>query len=192
MRLIPVNKETPVSFVCQTCGECCSGTMRVRLNPEDLWRIARFLDIDHTRELFDRGYVHWRRGPGGYEAPFLHFKRRPFPFCPFLENRLSGSGGIQGLCRLHPDNKPLICALSPAGRSYNTANNTEQFYYLPPHAGCPGHDKGFPAPLAELINPLSDRLARENTLFARLDKLNPLLNARKVRELYLFKVTDQP
>lgn len=165
--------------------------MRVRLNPEDLWRMARYLKFTHTEQLFLEGYVHWRPGPGSFRAPFIRFRKTPFRFCPFLENRLSDNGRIQGLCRLHPDFKPLVCALAPAGRGFNAETGTSRYYYLPPHEGCPGHDKGLSFPLSEMIAPFRDRLEREEALYRELDKLKLVIDGKKVRELYLFR-TDRP
>ena len=86
-------------FSCTLCGECCSGNMEVFLNSYDLYKIGRFFNKHHTKELFDSNLLEWAPGQNGLTLPRIRFKKKPFPFCPFLINdyRRTGDSAVSVL-----------------------------------------------------------------------------------------------
>ncbi len=126
------------TFCCTLCGECCSGSMKVFVNSHDLYKMGRFLKFSHSEELFKKGYVKMEEGQNGLTLPRLRFKKKPFPFCPFLMNDLGEDGVLRGRCSLHLKHKPLVCRLAPLHRELNLDTGEEAFDFILPHPGCPG------------------------------------------------------
>ncbi len=125
-------------FSCTLCGECCSGEMRVFLNPLDIFRIGRFLKLEHSSELFKRRLLMLDKGQNGLQLPRIRFKEKPFLFCPFLINDFDEERGLRGLCSLHPEHKPLVCRLAPLSRHLDLNSGEEEFEFILPHPDCPG------------------------------------------------------
>ncbi len=125
------------AFACRLCGECCSGDMKVFLNPRDRELLCEYLSCP-PEELFSRGYL-VEDLRNGISLPRLKFREfSGIKFCPFLENRLDEEGSLQGLCQLHPQYKPLVCHLAPLCRTVDFAEGTEIYGFMPPHPACPG------------------------------------------------------
>lgn len=112
--------------------------MEVFLNPADLKRAARFLGFEDTRPLLTERWITISDRRYGAPLPQIRFRTSPLSFCPFLENRLTPSGSLRGLCRLHPDHKPLVCRLAPLSRSIDLDTDREEWAFTPPMPGCPG------------------------------------------------------
>ena len=127
-----------IQFGCTLCGECCSGSMKVFVNSHDLYKMASFLKMSHSSELFKHHYIMLDRGQNALSLPRIRFKSRPFPFCPHLVNDFQEGKGLRGLCSLHLDHKPLICRLAPLSRNLNLKTGEEDFNFILPHPGCPG------------------------------------------------------
>lgn len=129
-------------FSCSACGSCCTGDMTICLNLADLQRMAAFVGVDRVGQLFELGYVDELTLEKGGFRPVIRFKTKPFKFCPFLENRLEDDGNLLGLCRLHPDLKPLVCKLAPIGRELILTGkeliSSETWFFTEPVSGCPG------------------------------------------------------
>lgn len=129
-------------FSCSLCGECCSGTMEVFLNPYDLYKMGRFLKMNHSIELFEKKLIEWAPGQNNLILPKICFKTEPYPFCPFLINDYQENIGLRGLCSLHPEHKPLVCHLAPLTRQVDLETGEDSFGFIPPHPDCPGCSKG--------------------------------------------------
>lgn len=159
-------------FECTLCGDCCWGRQVVRLNREDLLLMAEFQGMENTRELFTAGLVEAVREQSGWR-PRIRFRTRPRRFCPFLLNSITDEGTLQGLCRLHPEYKPLVCHLSPLGRTVDLADDSETWSVTPPVEGCPGMDRGGLRNSLQDLEPYRDRLDREKDFFQLLQTRSP-------------------
>jgi len=133
----PLEPNGTFDFACTSCGECCRGEINIRLNLNDLQKMAKYLGLHTTGELFDGAYVRLSEGEMGGFRPILVFKNSLIRFCPFLENRLAEDGSFLGRCRLHPFHKPLVCKLAPLGRWVDVKGN-DQWVFTEPVNGCPG------------------------------------------------------
>jgi Fe-S-cluster containining protein len=154
-------------FACTLCGDCCTGAQVVRLARHDLTLLVRRLNLNSVKDLKTRGVVRLVRESLGQGRsvwrPRLHFRSRPLVQCPFLVNDVDDAGRYRGLCSLHPDAKPLVCALSPLAREVEDSGQgpvTETWTFVPPVEGCPGVGRGELLPL-EAPAGLRSRLAEE-------------------------------
>ncbi|MDC7224076.1 MAG: YkgJ family cysteine cluster protein [Spirochaetales bacterium] len=159
-------------FKCRLCGECCSGDMKVFLNPDDLNLLSAYLGNCSGEELFLRRYVTWDE-KSGVKQPRLLFKEfQGIGFCPFLENRLEEDGTLKGLCQLHPHYKPLVCHLAPLTRSVDFETDREEFGFILPHPSCPGCEPDEEGReelnYASLPEEIKSRLRREKEHFRTL------------------------
>jgi hypothetical protein len=158
--------------------------MRVFLNPLDCYRIARFLNLDSTSDLFTRDYIAFPEDSKGPERPKILFKTFPITFCPFLVNRLEEDGHFLGLCSLHPDSKPLVCRLAPVGREWDTESGREQYVFIPPMPGCPGTENPRRVPLSNCLKPLKDDLEWEIRFFRLLLQIKKKGREKEIGDLY--------
>lgn len=161
----------PLKFDCKCCGECCSGLMKVFLNPEDLVLMANYLEINSTSDLFSRGLVIIDRERSNAPLPRIRFKGGRLKFCPFIENRLDNDGRLYGLCSLHPNHKPLVCMLAPHCREYDSSTGKEEWSALPPVEGCPGWSDELESEPVEITEDFRKRLDRESLFFRELEQM---------------------
>ena len=159
-------------YACTCCGECCRGSIDIRLNVEDLWRMARFVGVAQTGELALMGLIREEALEGGGLRYSMRFKQGWLKCCPFLENRLEDDGRLLGLCRLHREWKPLVCSLAPMGREWDEKSRESVWFFQEPIDGCPGvgDGKAIYDPNDEMLR-LRDRLDRETRYFAILAQL---------------------
>lgn len=138
------NSRPERCFSCTLCGECCRGDQVVRLNGEDIGLLCRFTGLKDLEALEAAGLVERVCEAPGFARPRIRFRKRPFRFCPFLENDLGEDGLLRGLCRLHPDGKPLVCHLAPLAREVDDDGMLarETWQAVAPVDGCPGMDRG--------------------------------------------------
>jgi Fe-S-cluster containining protein len=148
-------------FGCTLCGECCRGGQVVRLNGEDIGLLCRFTGLPDQAALVAAGLVEEVFEAPGFPRPRLRFRRKPFAFCPFLENGLDDSGTLLGRCRLHPDFKPLVCHLAPLAREVDDDGSAacEVWSVVAPVEGCPGMGRG--GAVEPPSGEIRDRLDRE-------------------------------
>ena len=168
--------ESSYQFECTKCGNCCTGDQKVSLNPYDLYKMARFKGYNNTGMLFDHKLVHLVQSQNKAWIPQIRFKSiaKGHRFCPFLINELDEQNKLLGLCSLHPDKKPLICAMAPVGRVVDFASGAENFIYVKPAPDCPGVD-------IQKDNKLSDlHKAMEMELYCEKEFLK-ILNAIVVK-----------
>lgn len=112
LRLIEL--DDTFQFKCRGCGKCCKEREDIILNPRDIFRIAKYLNLSHEQliEKFCDRYI-----GSDSRMPIIRLKPRGVNrVCPFLEGKK---------CRVHCV-KPSICALYPIGRMVQ-ASNTEPF-----------------------------------------------------------------
>ncbi len=133
----PLIKET-YCFDCTLCGECCRGDMEVMLNPHDLYKMAVFAGLRCTDDLFEKNLVELVPGQHGMPVPTIRFRKVHTGFCPFLSNELTAEGDLIGTCMLHPDHKPLVCAMAPVAREVDLKSATEVYRLADPVLDCPG------------------------------------------------------
>ena len=102
LRLIGL--DDTFQFKCRGCGKCCKQREDIILNPWDVFRIAKYLNLSHE-QLIEK-YCHRYIGTDS-RMPIIRLKPQGVNrSCPFLEGKK---------CRIH-DVKPAVCALYPIGR----------------------------------------------------------------------------
>jgi len=184
----PVIRES-YNFECTLCGNCCSGVQDVLLDWYDLYRMAIFLNFNHTSQLFKAGFTELRSGPALLRLPYIRFKVKPCRFCPFLENHID-EGKITGLCRLHPGSKPLVCSLAPVSRTIDFATGEESWHFVKPAPDCPGVNSSVVNSLPETISARSKELEYQTRFFRLLYRLSDsdrqLPDEWFIRHLYSF------
>jgi Fe-S-cluster containining protein len=166
--------ENLYHFECTRCGNCCTGDQQVLLNPYDLYKMARFKGFLNSRELFEKHLVQLVQHENKAWMPQIKFKSistRKHKFCPFLINELDEHNKLLGLCSLHPHKKPLICAMSPVGRTIDFSDNSQQFIFVNPAEDCPGVDIKKENFLDDLIVSLDKELQYEKQFLRILDSL---------------------
>ena len=165
-----VRLDEEYAFDCTLCGECCRGDIRISLNLNDLWKMAKHLEFQETGHLFESGWVAEEPLKEGGFRPYIRFKEKPMRFCPFLENRLQDDGELIGLCRLHPDSKPLVCTLAPIGREVEFPD-LETWFFTEPIEGCPGCREEKRCQVRQTIAPLEEELALERLYFQVMETM---------------------
>jgi len=176
-------------FACTRCGNCCSGDQKVHLDLHDLYRLAGFMGHTHTSALFNSGVVILVKEEHHVYVPRIRFKRKPFVFCPFLENDYNGSTLLTS-CRLHPDHKPLICHMAPLGRVMDFSTNEETFIFVPPAPDCPGVEKSTVNYVSDFKNKYTKELGYQREFFKLLEilKEKSLTRRQFLDTLYSFDV----
>lgn len=181
----------PYRFQCTLCGDCCWGRQVVRLNKGDLVLLAQYRGFSDTGQLFTAGLVEAVREDSGWR-PRIRFRTRPRRFCPFLVNSLTEEGSLQGLCSLHPGFKPLVCHLSPLGRTLDLGEKTETWSVIPPVEGCPGMESGQERDSSEDLKPFRKRLEEERRFFELLQRRSPDIQTEEEAVRYLFTWPVEP
>jgi|GEM_PF-1596805 len=169
MKQIPIDEI--YLFKCTCCGDCCTGNMDININVYDLYKIARFLKLKNSRELFDNGLIRLVQIQNRCWTPQIVFRTSPFKFCPWLINDLGDDDVLRGFCSLHPEHKPLICKMAPAGRVVDFDNNQISYMMTAPTENCPGMDSTFENRLSVLKTELKKELDFEYRFYQILDKL---------------------
>jgi len=165
------------AFDCSLCGSCCRGDIVIPLNLEDLQRMSAFLNFEKTAFLFEENYARELPLEAGGFRPAIRFKEYPEKFCPFLENRLDDANKLKGLCRLHPDLKPLVCSLAPVGRELEFVNEDEakeKWYFTEPVSGCPGCRERKIQTAKSSISEKAEALKNEHDYFSVMERLQRL------------------
>ena len=108
-------RTEPFGYICRSCSQCCPRKY-IRVNPYEVARMARFLQISTTQ--FRDFYT---------EQNGAILKRNDSDTCVFL-----GDGG----CGIYPE-RPLVCRLYPLGRQV-AADGTEEWE----HADRPAQSQG--------------------------------------------------
>ncbi len=178
-------------FECTKCGNCCIGDIRITLNPYDLYKMAHFLKMKSTCELFDQNYVClFKHHEHNVWLPEILFKTSPLKFCPFLINDADDKNYIQGLCSLHPEYKPVVCSMAPVGRILDFEEFTDQFAFLRPAPDCPGVEEQKENHISEDIAAFSDELNLQNRFFRILEQLNEVDYSKEYYQenIYQFNV----
>ncbi len=161
----------------------------MHLNLYDLYRLAGYFGYTHTAALFNSGTVILVKEDHQVYVPRIRFKRKPFVFCPFLENDFTGSTLITS-CRLHPDHKPLICHMAPLGRVLDFKTNEETYIFVPPAPDCPGVKKSTVNYLSDFKDKYTKELAYQRDFFNLLEQLKGQALTRRqfLNDLYYFDV----
>lgn len=182
----PIIQNT-YNFECTKCGNCCTGDQKVNLNPYDLYKMARYKNFTHTKELFDSGLVHLIFAQNDAWIPQIKFKsmvHKKLIFCPFLINEFDDSNRLLGLCSLHPDFKPLICSMAPIGRVFDFKEQTEHYLFVKPAPDCPGVGIKKVNYLSDLEFQFEKELYYEKEFFRMLEQLQ---SSNYSKEYYLEK-----
>ncbi|MEJ2544098.1 MAG: YkgJ family cysteine cluster protein [Calditrichaceae bacterium] len=180
-------------FECTKCGNCCSGNIRISLNLFDLYKMARFLKLNSTKELFQDNYVRlFKHEEHNVWLTEIQFKSDPLKFCPFLINEADDKNYMQGLCSLHPEHKPLICAMAPVGRVLDFDDDSDQFVFMKPAVDCPGVDEEKENHLSNDIRIHKEELNLQKRFFRILEQLKEADYSREyyLKNLYQFKVNQ--
>lgn len=126
---ITISLDEPFQFHCTQCGKCCIHREDILLNPQDLFRIAKYLEqtLRDVVEHFCETYT----GPDSRMPIVRLLPEGPTKRCPFL---------VRNKCRIH-EAKPVVCAMFPLGRGHRFDLETgkpypEILYILDkPHCG---------------------------------------------------------
>lgn len=179
------------TFDCKCCGDCCSGSMVIKLNLYDMYKMAKHLKYNNTKQLFTNGYLKLTKGQNGIEIPQIVFKKYPYPFCPFLINDLNEDMELKGFCSLHPYKKPLVCILAPTSKLYNSKTNCNEYSFTKPTENCPGELVGEDLSIDIHLQPIKDEILYENEFFTILDMILEKKIKGYTEYLYHFN-TEQP
>ncbi|MGD9489513.1 MAG: YkgJ family cysteine cluster protein [Calditrichaceae bacterium] len=182
--------EESYRFDCTTCGNCCTGDMKINLNLFDLYKMARFKKFSDTGELFRQNLVTLVKGQYNVWMPRIRFKTKPEVFCPFLINELDEHGGIKGLCSMHPHHKPLICSLAPAGRIIDFDHGHINYVYVKPAPDCEGVNSGKLNYLSDIEKEYKVELEYQYRFYKILENIKSHAISREtmMNELYAFRV----
>lgn len=134
-----ITREESFCFDCVQCGECCRDRGDILLNPLDIFRLCRKLQME-PETFFDK-YCERYAGQSS-KLPLVRIDFRPTyglggqvegMRCPFLSNR-------DGLyyCRVH-DSKPFVCFSYPLGRLMDPEKGGQ--YILQTDGACKGARK---------------------------------------------------
>lgn len=158
-------------FRCTQCADCCTGDQTVLLNLYDLYKLSRHLKLPNTRELFEKNILVLKFDEENMVfRPQIRFKTRPFKFCPFLTNEWLESGQIKGWCQLHPQAKPLVCALSPVGVRFDAQEDRIEFLLVPPTSNCPGMKESTIQSLDQYLLPYESEIEWQKVFFKILER----------------------
>jgi len=166
--------ENSYQFECTRCGNCCTGDQQVFLNPYDLYKMTRYRGYYHTKVLFEDNLVNLVQSQNGAWIPQIKFKSvsaKKHKFCPFLSNELTDDNRLLGLCNLHPDHKPLVCAMAPIGRTIDFSDNSETHVFVKPAPDCPGVKIKKENKLADLLGSKAQELHYEMRFLKILDEM---------------------
>lgn len=143
-------------FGCIVCGKCCTDRNDIVLNPIDLHRISKLLNMD-THSVIDK-YCEFILG-SDTKFPLLRAKfdlgvvyGKMTNVCPFLK-RNEHSSKESYICSIHKA-KPYSCAIYPLGRVTNYDNKTNEIttsYFLQP-VNCEGSRNKVPHRVSKWIN----------------------------------------
>lgn len=134
-----ITREESFCFDCIQCGECCRNRGDILLNPLDIFRLCKKLQMEP--EAFFQKYCEKYAGYSS-KLPLIRIDYRPVygiggsiegTRCPFLSNR-------DGLyyCRVH-DSKPFVCFSYPLGRMVDPEKGAQ--YILQNDGSCKGARK---------------------------------------------------
>ena len=107
-------------FRCTACGKCCTNREDIMMNPLDVYRAAKHLEMEVT-ELLDKYCIVFVGRSSLLPIVSPKMKGR-IKKCPFLENRK---------CSIH-EAKPAVCELFPLGRIGDGKADGKVSYFLQP------------------------------------------------------------
>ncbi|MBN2424436.1 MAG: hypothetical protein JXR46_05600 [Calditrichaceae bacterium] len=144
--------------------------MTIYLNPYDLYKMCRYFNFDTTDGLFLRNIIRLESAENNTWQPVINFRKKPFVFCPFLINEQDEQGKLKGLCKLHPDYKPLICSLAPVGRAICLDTDNDEFIFVKPAPDCAGIGSDITNDLSEIVKQKYKELSFQKRFFKLLEK----------------------
>lgn len=99
-----IGPDDTFKFRCTMCGKCCVDREDILLNPRDMYRISKYLDLPPVQIL--RDYCEYYIGHSS-NVPIVRLRPEgPQKRCPMLK-------GMK--CLVH-EAKPSVCAMYPLGR----------------------------------------------------------------------------
>lgn len=104
-------------FWCTACGECCSHTEGVILEPGDIYRASKYMGIT-PKEFFEE-YCEWYIGPDSCFPLIVPKTVGITRDCIFLKDRK---------CRIHKA-KPSVCEIYPLGRMIQMDDDEPKVIY---------------------------------------------------------------
>jgi Fe-S-cluster containining protein len=145
-----VELDDTIKFNCKRCGQCCSNRGDIILNPFDVYRIAKAMNITTYEAILE--YCTIRCGINSC-LPIVTLKEDERGLCPFL--KFSTSEGKFG-CSIN-NSKPGACIMHPIGvvRTVDkTKNETDkQFIEVP---SCNIHGTDVEVKVRDFIKPYLD------------------------------------
>ena len=193
-----VELDDRFEFHCTQCGKCCEHREDILLNPQDLFRMAKFLKqspadvVNHYCEV----YI----GPDSRIPIVRLLPEGPTKRCPFL---------VRNKCRIH-EAKPTVCAMFPIGRAqrfdFHTRKPLPGIIYILDKPPCGDESEthtvrewldGFHIPVEDpFYLEWSEATMLFSESFQKLEKINPAATAMLVfpavyEHLYLAYRTDE-
>ena len=135
LKKLKIGLDEPFKFNCTMCGKCCINREDIMLNPKDLFKISKTLNLEPIEvvEKYCDTYIgEYSRFPIVRLKPQGSIKR-----CPLLKDNK---------CTVH-ESKPTVCATFPIGRMIALDGNSKvdlsnpwdynkiQYIYNPPGCG---------------------------------------------------------
>lgn len=124
---LKIGLDDTFKFHCTQCGQCCINREDILLNPRDVFRAAKELEM--TPKEFLSTYCEAYLGDNSH-MPIVRFK-------PMGKNLICPMLRPNGKCRIQKG-KPTICAMFPIGRiaSVNKENGTKKIEYILQEIDC--------------------------------------------------------
>ena len=119
-----IDQEDSIDFQCQQCGRCCRNRNDLILNPFDVYKGAKYLNI--TPMEFLEKYTLPSLG-GTSKIPIVLLKTEENGNCPFLKL----GGDFKYKCEIH-EAKPGVCANHPIGvvRNFQRTDHTSSISFI--------------------------------------------------------------
>jgi len=113
---ITLGLDDSFKFHCTMCGACCVNRDDIMLNPRDVYRIAKYLEMEPVE--FFKSYCSYYIGDSS-RMPIVKLNAvGPMKRCPLLKGKQCAVQSV----------KPSVCALFPLGRymKFETENFTPE------------------------------------------------------------------
>lgn len=146
-----VSLDDTIKFNCKRCGRCCSGRSDIIINPFDVYKIAKHLNITTQKVVED--YCSITVGCNSY-LPIVTLKEDERGLCPFLKFFMKE--GVFG-CSIN-NHKPGACIMHPIGvvRRYNTETEEPEATEYIQVPSCDIHGTDIEVKIRDYIKPYLD------------------------------------
>lgn len=145
-----VDLDDTIKFNCKRCGKCCCNRSDIIINPFDVYKIAKALNISAKDVIENYTEVYAGSNSG---LPIVVIKDDERGMCPFL--KFSITEGLFG-CSIN-DSKPGACIMHPIGvmrsKNIDTGEKEVNFIEVP---SCSEHGEDVEIKVRDFIKPYLD------------------------------------